>query len=309
MSSTARTTQIASHVAGDSKGVDPAEGVREKLESRVGKPRLEGKVCIVTGASSLKGIGRASCIAFAQNGAAAVYVTDFDQTNLSSLVAHIETTYPGTRAIPQQLDAADERDVKAICQRALTEFGRLDVFFANAGVGAGDVLAKTSVETFNRVMRVNALGPFLACKHASQVMQVTSKGKAEPGGSIVCTASVAGMRSGAGSVEYSMSKAAVINLVASAAWQLSRTGVRVNAVNPGLTETGMTIGTFDYARGRGSINKVGQLNPTGRYAIPEEIAAAVVFLASDDASYVNGQNLPVCGGLSASHPVVPGRFF
>ncbi|KAJ3343511.1 hypothetical protein HDU93_008170 [Gonapodya sp. JEL0774] len=290
MSANSRAAQISSQLA--AKPGDPGDVVREKLAARVGRPRLEGKVCIVTGANSLKGIGRASCIAFAQNGAKAVYCTDYDSSNLPELANLIEKQYPSTLAIALQLDAANEADVKAICQRALSDFGRLDVFFANAGVGSGEILVDTTVETFNKTMRVNALGPFLACKLASTAMRVTSNEKPEAGGSIVCTASVAGMRSGAGGVVYSMSKAAVINLVAAASWQLQRTGVRVNAVNPGLTETGMTAGTFDYARGRGTLGKVGQLNPMGRYGVPEEIAAAVVFLASDDASYVNGQSLP-----------------
>ncbi len=123
-------------------------------------------------------------------------------------------------------------------------------------------------------------------------------------GSIICTASVAGIRSGAGGPAYSASKAGVVSLVQTACNELYGTGVRVNAIAPGLIETGMTKPIFDGARARGNADKIGQLNPTTRYGEPEEIAAAALFLASDDASYVNGQTLAVDGGLSSSHPVV-----
>jgi NAD(P)-dependent dehydrogenase (short-subunit alcohol dehydrogenase family) len=127
------------------------------------------------------------------------------------------------------------------------------------------------------------------------------------GGSVVCTASVAGLRSGAGGPQYSASKAAVINLVQTASWQLAGKGVRVNAICPGLIETGMTRPLFEYARSAGKEGKIGQLNPLRRGGQPDEIARVALFLASDEASYVNGQAWAVDGGLSASLPVVPGR--
>ena len=123
-------------------------------------------------------------------------------------------------------------------------------------------------------------------------------------GSIICTASVAALRSGAGGVPYSASKAGVISLVQTAANQLYGTGVRVNAICPGLIETGMTQPIFDQARSRGTEHKIGQLNPLRRAGAPIEIAHMALFLASDDASYVNGQAVAVDGGLSSSHPVV-----
>ena len=122
-------------------------------------------------------------------------------------------------------------------------------------------------------------------------------------GSIICTASVAGLRSGAGGAAYSASKAGVINLVQTSAQQLSTSGVRVNAICPGLTETGMTKPTFDYAKDKGVTHKLGQLNPLRRAGQPEELANVALFLASDQASYVNGQAIAVDGGLTSSHPV------
>ena len=118
-----------------------------------------------------------------------------------------------------------------------------------------------------------------------------------------CTASVAGLRSGAGGAAYSASKAGVINLVTTAANQLSGTGIRVNAICPGLIETGMTGAMYEAARERGQGHRIGELNPLRRGGEPIEIARAALFLASDESSYVNGHALIVDGGLSSSHPV------
>ncbi len=148
-----------------------------------------------------------------------------------------------------------------------------------------------------RILRVNLIGPFLAIKHAAPLMKAAGKG------SIICTASVAGLRSGAGPVPYSASKAGVISLVQTTANQLYGTGVRVNAICPGLIETGMTKPIYDQARAKGTDDKIGQLNPLRRGGQPEEIAGAALFLASDDSSYVNGQAIVVDGGLSSSLPV------
>jgi NAD(P)-dependent dehydrogenase (short-subunit alcohol dehydrogenase family) len=130
---------------------------------------------------------------------------------------------------------------------------------------------------------------------------------AQKNGAIVCTASVAGIRANAGPTPYSASKAGVISLVQTTSNELYGTGVRVNAICPGLIETGMTKPIFDGARSRGSEGKIGQLNPTARYGQPEEIAAMALFLVSDEASYVNGQAFPVDGGLTSTLPFVVRR--
>jgi NAD(P)-dependent dehydrogenase (short-subunit alcohol dehydrogenase family) len=121
-------------------------------------------------------------------------------------------------------------------------------------------------------------------------------------GAIVCTASVAGLKSGASGHPYAASKAGVISLVQTTAYSLSGTGVRINAVCPGLIETGMTKPIFDNAKERGTEGKIGQLNPLKRPGQPHELATMGLFLASDEASYVNGQAFPVDGGLTASMP-------
>merc|ERR1712187_232215 len=147
--------------------------------------------------------------------------------------------------------------------------------------------------------RVNTIAVAMGFKHAVRHMRKHSVSD----GSLLVTSSVAGVRSGAGGSAYSASKAAVINFAQTVANQLAGTGIRCNAICPGLIETGMTKPVFDYARQRGSIDKVGQLNPTRRNGLPDEIANLALFLVSDEASYVNGQAINACGGLSSSHPV------
>jgi len=259
---------------------------------------------------SLKGIGRASALSFAHEGAQHLYLMDLSGENLPNLKSTIDERYPDVTVTVIQADASDDKAISDVCQQALREQGRLDIFFANAGVGSLRTLEETSGEMFTNIMRVNALSCFLAVKHASAAMKQTNeaRGKSLGGGSIVLTASIAGIRSGAGPTDYSASKAAVNSIAQTAAWQLQRTDIRVNALCPGLIETGMTSPVFDRARQRGTANKVGQLNPMGRYGVAEEIANAALFLASDDSSYVNGQVFAVDGGLTASVPVVPGKF-
>ena len=140
-------------------------------------------------------------------------------------------------------------------------------------------------------------------------MQLTSDGKKYSSGSIIATASVAGLRSNAGSSDYSASKSGVISLAQTLSWQLSGTGIRVNAICPGIIETGMTAPMFEAARARGTDKKIGQLNPLKRAAHADEVARVALFLGSDESSYVNGQAWAVDGGLSAGHPVVfvPGK--
>lgn len=244
--------------------------------------RLQGKTAIVTGAAS--GIGFATAALFVAEGAN-VIAADLGMPELEGTV--------GVAA-----DAGSEVAVKGLVDRALKEFGGLDIFYANAGIiGSLDSLLEESVEEWEKVLRVDLIGPFLAIKHAAPVM------KERGGGSIICTASVAGMRSGAGPAAYSASKAGVISLVQNAAQQLSGSNVRVNAICPGLIQTGMTQMIFDRAQEKGTTGKIGQLNPLKRAGRPEEIAAAALFLASDESSYVNGHALVVDGGLSSSHPV------
>jgi NAD(P)-dependent dehydrogenase (short-subunit alcohol dehydrogenase family) len=239
--------------------------------------RLEGKVAIVTGAAS--GIGKATAARFRAEGAIVIAA---DRAEAEGVVAG---------------DAGSEDDVRGLVERAVAEHGRLDVFFANAGISGGLAsIFEQSVEDWQEILRVNLIGPWLAIKHAAPAM------KEGGAGSIICTASVAGLRAGAGGPAYSASKAGVIRLVQVAATQLSGANIRVNAICPGLIETGMTRPLYDNARAAGREDMIGHLNPMKRGGEPEEIAAAALFLASDESSYVNGHALVVDGGLSSSHP-------
>lgn len=261
----------------------------------------------MTGANSPLGIGRAACHHFANNGARAVYVCDFNATHLATHKRELESLYPGVDVHARQFDATVEAEVAAVCEDAVARYGRLDVMFANAGIVSHGHFMDLEAEGFMRMMRGNLLSVFLCAKHAAKAMMVTGEGKGFPQGSIVATASVAGLRSNAGSADYSAAKAGVVSLAQTMAYQLAGTGVRMNAVCPGIIETGMTSVMYDMARARGTEGKIGQLNPLKRGGVADEVARVALFLASDEASYVNGQAWAVDGGLSAGHPFVPGK--
>jgi NAD(P)-dependent dehydrogenase (short-subunit alcohol dehydrogenase family) len=260
--------------------------------------RLDGKIAIITGAGS--GIGRASAILFASEGANLV-IGD-KSGSIHATARAIDAA--GGKVIAVEMDAGVEADVMTMVDHAVAAYGGLDIAFANAGVSGGmDSIFETTPDHMAEVLRVNLIGPMLMVKHAGKRMWDQGNEQPGRGGSIILTASVAGIRSGAGSPSYSASKAGVINLAQTSAQQLSDTHVRVNAICPGLTETGMTAPTFEYARQKGVAEKIGRLNPLRRAAQPIELAKVALFLASDESSYINGQAIAVDGGLSSSHPV------
>ena len=254
---------------------------------------LDGKCLIITGAAS--GIGRATSVLAASRGAAVLCVDHAD--TVADAVERI--TAAGGRASALRADAGNEEDVVRCFETCEAEFGGFDGIYANAGVrGGGKPFSELTVADWEHTLRVNTIGVFLAAKHAAA--RLAPRGE----GAILATASVAALRANAGGVDYSASKAGVIAIVQTMAYQLYGTGVRINAICPGLIETGMTRPTFERARERGTEQRIGQINPLARAGQPKEIAEMACFLLSDAASYVNGQAIPVDGGLSASHPWV-----
>ena len=254
---------------------------------------LKDKRIIITGAGS--GIGKATSMLAAKYGAKITCV------DLSESVEQTATQIrnDGGGAIAIKADISAEESVIKFVDQAISEFGGIDGIYANAGVpGGGKPFTELTVEDWQRTLNINTVGVFLAVKHT--VPHFTKQGS----GALLATASVAGLRANAGGVDYSASKAAVISIVQTVAYQLYGTGIRINGICPGLIETGMTKPIFERARDKGNDGRIGQLNPTARYGNPTEIGEMACFLLSDRASYVNGQAVPVDGGLSASHPWV-----
>jgi NAD(P)-dependent dehydrogenase (short-subunit alcohol dehydrogenase family) len=194
-------------------------------------------------------------------------------------------------AIMKKVDVSVEQEVKDLIDLTLKTYDRIDILCNNAGIGGG---IGTESQVWKRVYEVNVLGAVYGIKYAGPHMQERKSG------SIVNTASVAGIRSGAGGNAYSASKAALINYTKTAACDMGGFNVRVNAVCPGLIETGMTKRAFDHARDTGKIQKMGYRCELRRYGVPEEVAYAILFLASDESSYITGQLLPVDGGNTCS---------
>ena len=258
--------------------------------------RLEGRRAIITGAGS--GIGRASALRFASEGAKVLAVGRTRET-IEETVALVRAE--GGVAESFVADAGKEEDVAAAVAFCIERLGGLEIFFANAGNTDHVVpLFEQTVEAWEGQFRDNVITAFLAVKHAGKHM--VGQGV----GSIVLNSSTGSLRANGGTLAYGASKAAVNSLTMGAAAAFAGTGVRVNAVLPGLTETKLTRSTFDYARAKGSESKLGALTLLRRPGRVEEIAAVAAFLASDDSAYVDGQLIAADGGISSTHPF--GRF-
>jgi NAD(P)-dependent dehydrogenase (short-subunit alcohol dehydrogenase family) len=250
--------------------------------------RVSGKVALITGGGS--GIGRATAIVFAREGAK-VAIADYNRNGGEETVRMIKSA--GGEAFFIEANVAIAKQVEAMVAKTIETYGRLDCAFNNAGIEGemGGNIAECSEENWGRLIAINLTGVFLCMKY--EIPQMLKFG----GGSIVNTASAAGLIGLPGGTAYVASKHGVAGLTKSAALEYAKSGIRINAVCPGFIRTAMTERVMD----GGSISEDAMIaaEPIGRIGKPEEIASVVLFLCSDDASFVTGLPLPVDGGYVA----------
>jgi len=260
---------------------------------------VEGKIACITGAAS--GLGRAAALALAREGAAVV-ATDLQADKGADLAGEIEAA--GGRAMFLPHDVTSENAWEGVIGEIRSRFGRLDVLVNNAGIGLSAPVVEMSLEAWRRQMAVNVDGVFLGVKHALPLMREGG------GGSIINVSSIAGIKASPNVSGYCASKGAVRLFTKSVALECAaaKDGVRVNSLHPGIVETPIwdsLIGTSEdgsNARPRGATLDAltARAVPLGRAGLPEEIAAGVVWLASDESRYVTGAELVIDGGRSIS---------
>ena len=251
--------------------------------------RLEGKVAVITGGGN--GIGRATVLRFLEEGARVV-IADLNEQTGSETLALAKQAGAESRTRFVRTDVAREADVEAAVALATKDFGRLDVMFNNAGVaGAFGPITDITEEDWDYTFDVLVKGVFFGMKHAARALKAQGRG-----GVIVSTASIAGLSGGDGPQAYSASKAAVINLTRAVAVELAPQRIRVNAICPGGVLTPLLHrGNADAMR-----PVLEKFQPWPEAGLPEHIAGAALFLASDDAAFVTGEALVVDGGALAA---------
>jgi NAD(P)-dependent dehydrogenase (short-subunit alcohol dehydrogenase family) len=249
---------------------------------------LAGKVALVTGGTS--GIGKATAIAFAAAGAKVVFSgrREEEGEDTANLIRQ-----SGAECLFVRSDVSSQTDVQALIEKTVEHYGRLDCAFNNAGIESPTKpLHEQSVEDFDKLMAINVRGLFLCMKY--QIQQMLTQGS----GVIINNSSMGGIIAFAGVSAYIASKHAVMGLTRAAALDYAKQGIRINAVNPGIIAT--EIMNRISAAGSTTLEQFASIVPMGRLGQPEEIAATVVFLCSDAASYITGQSLLVDGGYTTA---------
>jgi NAD(P)-dependent dehydrogenase (short-subunit alcohol dehydrogenase family) len=251
--------------------------------------KFEGKVAVVTGGGS--GIGLATVERFVTEGARVV-VGDVDKTRLDAVQESLSDSVRGVVC-----DVTVEDQVEVLVRTAVDAFGRLDVAFANAGIGTSGLIVDSDVDEWKRTVDVCLVGPMLTIKHAAPRMT--------EGGAIVVTASLNAVQPGRGMSAYCAAKAGAAMLVQVAAMELGPSGIRVNAIAPGLVRTGLTAGMWRMPE---IVDEYVENAPIGRSATPDEIANLVAFLASEEAGFMTGGLHLIDGGAATKrYPDVLGR--
>lgn len=251
--------------------------------------QLEGKVAIITGAAS--GMGAATARLFVAEGAR-VLIADFNEDKGNDVANEL-----GEHAAFRRVDVSREQDVSSAVAAAVERWGRVDILFNNAGFGgARGPIETISEDDFDITMDVLVKGVFFGIKHVAPVMKAQGDG-----GSIINTASVAGLQAGEAPHLYSMAKAAVIHLTTSVALELGQDGIRVNAICPGVIATPLAVGRRSVSDDQVDRmrDKFGRFQPIGRIGEPEDIAHAALYLASDRSTFVTGTHHVVDGGANA----------
>ena len=265
---------------------------------------LKDKVAVITGGAS--GMGRATVLRYLAEGAKVV-VADFNADNGDQTLREISDAGHDGSAVFVKTDVVKEKDVEAALMTASEQYGRLDIVFNNAGVGGaiGPVWDIDETE-WDYTFDVLAKGVMFGIKHAARIMRRQNDAGITNGGSIINTASVAGMSGGCGPLVYSAAKAAVINLTRAAGIQLAPDRIRVNSINPGFILTGLTQGKNQTIESAGA--HLDKMQPNPEHGRGEDIAGAAVFLASDDSRFINDNGFAVDGGLTAIGPDLWNRF-